>query len=175
MYLFCRPSSYSYNYYRPTYSAPAPAPAPSFDFSSLLGKMSYCESLKCHVWRHKNTSENEGWEEKWERKSPKKEIDFYDVTRDILGFLVIHVLFLLLSYSAIYFDCLQSVTLYSQLLFRIDGWFFFVKIPYTNEHPVYKYLYLDRRSVSQATTKILTDTKKHKKGFVIFYLFFIFF
>ena len=40
MYLFGRPSSYSYNYYRPTYSAPAPAPAPSFDFSSLLGKLS---------------------------------------------------------------------------------------------------------------------------------------
>ena len=46
------------------------------------------ETEKCHVWRHKNTSKMEGWEEKWEIKLPKKQVDFYDVTRNILGFLV---------------------------------------------------------------------------------------
>ena len=30
---------------------------------------------KCHVWRHKNASKKEGWEEKLERKPLKKEID----------------------------------------------------------------------------------------------------
>ena len=44
------------------------------------------DSGKCHLWRHKNTSKKEGWEEKWERK---KEMDFYDVTRDNLGFLIL--------------------------------------------------------------------------------------
>ena len=52
---------------------------------------------------------------------------------------------------------------------------FFVKIPYTNEHPVYKYLYLDRRSVSQATTKNINAWKKAWERFRDFLpLFYIF-
>ena len=30
------------------------------------------DSGKCHVWRQKNTSKKDGWEEKWERKAIKK-------------------------------------------------------------------------------------------------------